>query len=357
MLVEIHQPETLSPTRLDKLLALGWFRTSSSISRIQYLCMNEAVGSVINIRARLQNYQFSKGFRKIIAQNNKRFAYIISKMTTVDDLKERLYQLQKHKFEIFVMDNLQIFLYDYQKAEDCLFNTYEVCVYDGDKLVAVSFFDLGKYSVASILGLYDADYQKYSLGTYTMLLEIEFAQKHGFRFYYPGYVVLGENGYSFGYKLRLANLQFRDSTGKWRSIEKLEKQKWIHQIFQAKRQEIENCFTTHCINYQYIIYPYFAIAQFITFEQCLMMPFFFKINIVDKDYLVLEYLMRTETYRLGFVSILDSIFFEMMTENVKLSEDFYLSAKYEQKPLKYDEILLEASSLEAIMHKLSAMGG
>ncbi len=351
MLVEIHQPETMSPARLDKLLAEGWFRNSSRVSRIQYLCMNEAVGSVINIRARLRDYSFSKGFRKILAQNNTRFTHIIRKITAVDHPKERLYQLQKHKFEIFVIDNLQVFLYDYLKAEDCLFDTYEVCVYDGEKLVAVSFFDVGNYSLASILGLYDPDYQKYSLGTYTLLLEIEFAQKHGFKFYYPGYVVLGENGYSFAYKLRLANLQFRDSEGKWCPISEIEKHRWIHQVFEEKRQEIEVSLRAHQLDYQYSLNPYFAVAQFIPFEQCLSMPFFFKLYLAGK-YWVLEYLMMTQTYRLGAVSTLDENFFEMITESTKLSEDFYQSKLYEQKPLKYDEILVESDSLPTILEKI-----
>ena len=34
-----------------------------------------------------------------------------------------------------------------------VFDTREVCVYDGDRLIAVSYFDLGEQSMASLLGL------------------------------------------------------------------------------------------------------------------------------------------------------------------------------------------------------------
>jgi arginine-tRNA-protein transferase len=354
MLVEVRQPKTISPAYLDKLLSAGWFRSSSSISRLQYLCMNEAIGSVINIRAKLKNYQFSKSSRKLLKQNKQRFTHTIGKITAIDEEKEHLYQQQKERFEIFIMDNLSVFLYDYAHQEDSVFDTYEVCVYDGDKLVAVSFFDVGAQSVASILGLYNADYQKYSLGTYTLLLEIEFAKEHHFTCFYPGYVILSEKGYAFEYKLRLENLQFRDSQGIWKHIKYLDQERWIHHLLQEQTQLTEDKLTAQKIDYQVFLYPYFAIAQFISYYQCVRTPIFFQINIPNEQHLILEYLIAEDIYRLGYVSELEDFFFEMMTESVKLSEKFYQSKKYMQKPLKYDAIVLETNSLEHIIESIQA---
>ncbi len=352
MLVEVRQPKTVSPAYLDKLLSAGWFRSSSSISRLQYLCINEAVGSVINIRAKLKNYHFSRSSRKLLSQNKQRFTHTIGKITTIDQHKERLYQQQKERFEIFIMDNLSVFLYDYIRQEDSVFDTYEVCVYDGDKLVAVSFFDVGAQSVASLLGLYDADYQKDSLGTYTLLLEIEFAKAHHFTCFYPGYVILSEKGYAFEYKLRLENLQFRDAQGVWKHISDLDQERWIHHVLQEQIQLTEDRLVSKKIDYQVFLYPYFAIAQFISYYQCVRTPVFFQINTANERYLILEYLIAEEYYRLGYVSDLEDFFFEMMTESVKLSEKFYQSKKYMQKPLKYDIIILETNSLENIIESI-----
>lgn len=312
--------------------------------------MNGAVGSVVNIRASLQYYTMSKSFRKILSQNKKRFSHVIRKITPIDHPKERLYQQQKDRFDIFVMDSLQIFLYDHADPAQCIFNTYEVCVYDGDKLVAVSFFDLGIQSVASILGLHDADYQKYSLGTYTLLLEIEFAKEKGFTCFYPGYILLSEKGISFEYKLRLDNLQFRNKQGLWKSIRYLKQEHWIHQSFQQKNELMAQYFTTHQIDYQLLLYPYFAIAKFIYFCQCVEMPSIFGIGEQrEQKLLIVEYLLERDSYRVGYVSILNDVFFSMMTENIILSKEIQSSANYMSAPLKYDDILLETPEIEEII--------
>jgi arginine-tRNA-protein transferase len=352
MLVEVYQPKELSAARLDKLLAGGWFRTSSSISRLQYLCISDTIGSVINIRAKLDNYEFSRSSRKLLTKNKQRFSYIIRK-ASVDDFKEMLYQQQKSRFEIFVMDNLSIFLYDYLDEEDSVFDTYEVCVYDADRLVAVSFFDLGSQAIASILGLYDAEYQKYSLGIYTMLLEIEYAKSKGFSCYYPGYVVKSDKGYVFDYKLRLNNLQFRDKFGVWKPIRDIENEYWIHQIIEEKHQQIKKLLAKYSIDYEEILYPYFAIASFISSDRCVGSAIYFRIGANHHhQQLVLEYLIDKNTFVLGFASPLNDFFFSLMVENVKLSDKFVNSGNYYKHPLKYDEVVISSSSLPKVIAKI-----
>ena len=68
-------------------------------------------------------------------------------------------------------------------AEDVLSNgrgqlaldTREVKIYDGDKLAAFSFFDKGQRSMYSKQGIYDPAYHQFSLGFFTMLVEIQYA--------------------------------------------------------------------------------------------------------------------------------------------------------------------------------------
>jgi leucyl-tRNA---protein transferase len=361
-LVEVFQPQALSAARLDILLSGGWFRSSSSISRLQYLCMNGAVGSIVNIRAKLEDYHFSKNFRKILSQNKKRFKHIIRQITPIDHPKERLYQQQKDKFDIFIMDSLQTFLYDYTNPTFSIFNTYEVCVYDKDELVAVSFFDLGIQSVASIIGLYDDDYHQYSLGTFTMLLEIEFAVAKGFSYFYPGYILLSERGIAFEYKLRLENLQFRDRQGSWRAIHELYQEHWIHQHFQEKRALLAKHLDSFRIDYQYFLYPYFAIAKFIDYYQCVEMPVFFCVGgyddtegLSEQKLLVVEHLIEKHLYRMGYVSVLNDVLVAIMTENIALSQEITNSNTYLTTPLKYESILLESNNLDEIIAMIKTL--
>jgi arginine-tRNA-protein transferase len=95
-----------------------------------------------------------------------------------------------------------------------VYNTYEFTVYDGAKLVAVSYFDLGEDSIASILGFYDPEYKAHSLGLYTMLMEVEYGKIQGFKYFYPGYVVPGYD--RFEYKLRIGPVDYYDlRSGDW----------------------------------------------------------------------------------------------------------------------------------------------
>jgi arginyl-tRNA--protein-N-Asp/Glu arginylyltransferase len=348
----------LSPARLDTLLSGGWFRSSSTISRLQYLCMDGAVGSVVNIRAKLEAHQMSKSFRKTLAQNKKRFTYLIRKITPIDHPKERLYQQNKEKFDVFVVNSLQTFLYDYSNPNFSIYSTYEVCVFDGEKLIAVSFFDVGLQSVASIIGLYDQDYQQYSLGIFTLLLEIEFAKANGFTCFYPGYIFLSEKGISFQYKLRLDQLQFRNLEGVWLPITQLKEENWIYKRFQENKIVLETHFEKYRIDYQYFLYPYFAIASVVNYCQCVEMPCVFGIRKSIKKnsyaaaierFLAVEYHIEKKLYRVGHVSILKDMMVNIITENITMSDEIKNSGNYLISPFKYEDILIETTDIEDVI--------
>lgn len=93
-------------------------------------------------------------------------------------------------------------------------NTQLIRIYDGDKLVAFSYFDVGQRVVYSKAGIYDPAYAADSLGIYTMLLEVDLAQRWKYDYYYPGYY--SPTFSAFDYKLTLGQMEFRDiSAGCW----------------------------------------------------------------------------------------------------------------------------------------------
>ena len=80
-----------------------------------------------------------------------------------------------------------------------IYNTHEINLFDGEKLIAVGYFDIGTRSAAGISSFYDPSYKKYSLGKYLIYLKMEYCQKMGFEYFYPGYFVPGYK--AFDYKL------------------------------------------------------------------------------------------------------------------------------------------------------------
>ena len=87
-----------------------------------------------------------------------------------------------------------------------IFDTLECVVYHGDDLVAFSFFDRGERGVYSKAGIYLPAYKAYSLGIYTMLLELEWCKSNGMEYYYPGYI--SPDTPLFDYKTKLGDVAF-----------------------------------------------------------------------------------------------------------------------------------------------------
>jgi len=223
MFTEKHQPHTIFSHDLDQYLERGWYRMGQTIFTTHFLFYRNSLYSAIWTRLPLENYQFRKSLRKIKNKNEKTFQTII-RPTDLNLEKENLYlEYQKH-FPEFRSPSLAAYLNDGHDTN--IFNSLEACVYDGDKLIAFSIFDIGAKSLASIIGVYSPDYQSYSLGFYTMLLEIQYGLDHDFTMYYPGYVVPGRP--KFDYKKRIGKpeeVQYFDlKTSNWLSISQLDEQ-------------------------------------------------------------------------------------------------------------------------------------
>jgi leucyl-tRNA---protein transferase len=91
----------------------------------------------------------------------------------------------------------------------------ETAVYEQEKLLAKSFFDVGADSISSVYGIFEPEITERSLGILTMLLEIDFAIKNGKKFYYHGYAYEGNSFYD--YKKRFRALERFDWQGNWES--------------------------------------------------------------------------------------------------------------------------------------------
>lgn len=220
MFAEKHYPQLILPEELDNYLGTGWYRMGQTIFTTHFLCFGEDFYSAIWVRLPIEGYRFRKNLQKLLNRNGRLFRTEVRKASLTPE-KERLFRRYKTSFPGILAPSLKDSLLD---GEDFnIFDTHEIAVYDRDKLIATSFFDLGKQSAASIMGIYDPAYSKYSLGFYTMLLEIAFCMEQGILHYYPGYVV---PGYSrFDYKLRIGDVEFFNlPDSQWKPYSKLEEQ-------------------------------------------------------------------------------------------------------------------------------------
>lgn len=207
---EIDAPEEISPGSYDRRLARGWFRTGSFLARASILCIEDTLREVVHIRLPLARHRPSKSRRRLIRRNRGRFRCEIGP-ARVDAARCDLYEQMKPRFVSPIARDLEPLVFG---LEPRIFDTRECAVYDADELVAVSYFDVGRASFASMLGLHAPEYARFGLGIYTMLEEIDAARASGARFYYPGFIVPGLAG--FDYKLSLGEVQFLGTDGRWR---------------------------------------------------------------------------------------------------------------------------------------------
>jgi arginyl-tRNA--protein-N-Asp/Glu arginylyltransferase len=111
-------------------------------------------------------------------------------------------------------------LLDEEDSNRNIFKTNCISIYDGGRLIAGGYFDIGQVASASILHFFDPEYKRYSLGKYLILLTIDFLKSNGFEFYYPGYVIAGNP--KMDYKLFLgkeAAYYFDPGTESWKIFE------------------------------------------------------------------------------------------------------------------------------------------
>lgn len=218
MHVRVVRPAHLSPDDLDEYLRQGWFRIGQAMMTCRVVQFDGELRPAIWTRLPIATHRFGKGTRRVLQKNGTRFRVEIGAVR-LDDEHEELYQRYRDVARGERSSSLWDFLYG--DSEHNVFDTREVRVFDGKRLVAFSWFDRGRSSVQSLIGVYEPEYARHSLGFYTMLLEVQYAAEQRLRHHYPGYVLRGDP--AMDYKLRLGNVEFLDPwTQVWKPIDDLD---------------------------------------------------------------------------------------------------------------------------------------
>jgi leucyl-tRNA---protein transferase len=345
MVVQYYYPQVLAPARLDAYLASGWFRNAYMMYRAKLICLNDDLFSVVNIRLRTNEYEPSKKLRKIERRCESRFTTIVRPMQ-LDQEKEALYQQHKNRFEGFIYGSLKYFFYGeigYHK----IFNTYEVCVYDGLQLVAVSFFDFGQTSAASLLGIFDQSYSKYSLGTFTMLKEVEYCMEQGMEFYYPGYIL--DKSSVFDYKLKVGEMQYYNwRTKRWRKSHPTVNMPSDAEKVKANINKIKIELSKAEIEYKEYMYPLFSVGYLDSYY--VRSPIFISCRHEENlpPRFIIEYWLDEDCFTLSTVQKTP---FVNNPDMMEISDSFYSKHNYFDL-LMYKQVLITSSKINDIVHEL-----
>ena len=208
-------PDELPGSDLDKLLALGWYRMNQTIFTSSHVGLDE-IYRVHWLRYLIWDIKIHSSHKRIRSRN-KTFHHIIQDFTAIRADHTELHQRYYAFIDFDGALSIEECLFGEQPSTKNIYNTKCITVYDQDQLVAVGYFDVGDKAAASILHFFDPLYKKYSLGKYLILLTIDYLKLNGFDFYYPGYVVEGND--KMNYKLFLGKQEaqyFDPLTGSWK---------------------------------------------------------------------------------------------------------------------------------------------
>lgn len=251
MLAQSYSPHELAPHELDLFLANGWFRQGCVIFTTNFLRNKNLIHSAIWLRIDLLAFIPTKTHQKL-QKLNTNFRTVFRPFL-LNEIHEILFAKYKTVITFEAAISLQDLLY-YQQTDN-IYDTWEVNIYDHDKLIAVGIFDVGETASMGITCFYDPDYQKYSLGKYLMFLKMQYVKNKGMTHFYPGY--FSPNYPIFDYKLDLAKPfteYFELSSYTWKPIREYSVLDAPIEVISLKLKELQNCLAEK--NVRTILYNY-----------------------------------------------------------------------------------------------------
>ena len=206
---QAFEADRVTPAQLDTLLANGWRHFGTYFFRYNLGMVGDEIRLVTPLRIRLSEFSFSKSQRRVLRENAD--LTVTFEPLAIDSEAEELFHRHKQRFDHFPPDTIYEFLAPDSESSPC--ETKQIRVFDKDRFVTVSYFDVGERSCSGVYAIFDPAEAKRGLGIFTMLKEIEYAIDNGKEFYYQGYAYEGESFYD--YKKRFRETEVFDWNGRW----------------------------------------------------------------------------------------------------------------------------------------------
>ena len=163
-------------------------------------------------RVDVQKFVWRDSFKRVLKRGDRSLT-IRAGRPIIDELRLSIFNLHRTQRGLGDADS-QYRIEDYESflVDTCLPQTIELSFWKGDVLVGIAIVDCGRTSISAVYTFFDPIHSKLSLGSYSILKQIEYARNSGKQYAYLGMVVL-ENQH-LNYKTRFTP-QERWIQGKW----------------------------------------------------------------------------------------------------------------------------------------------
>jgi len=197
----------ISLIQADQRLAEGHRRTGEFV--YQTNCPNCSACEPIRIDC--PQFIFSRNHRRVINKGNRKFSQVIGPLQS-DPQRISLFNKHRRLRSLAKKDtDIDVEEYVWGFVRSC-FESFEISYWLDDQLVCLAVCDLGANSMSAVYTFFDPDLKSDSLGTYSILKQIEYCREHHLDSLYLGYYVAGSK--HMQYKSRFTPHE-RLIDGKW----------------------------------------------------------------------------------------------------------------------------------------------
>ena len=199
-----------SPEEMDRFWAEGWRHFGIFFFRYRTAVHGKKTFTVLPLRLDVSRFALTRSLKRVVAMNRDLTSLI--RPASVDKVKKALFLKHRLRFKENVPTSLSNFLSPLPATVPC--RNFELCIYLGKQLTAVTFLDLGQTATSAVYAMFDPGEAKRSLGILMMLQSIQFTREQGYRYYYPGYAY--REPFAYDYKKRFLGLEYLDWQTGWK---------------------------------------------------------------------------------------------------------------------------------------------
>lgn len=199
----------VAPEEMDELWAAGWRHFGTDFFRYS-IVLHRGMKTVLPLRVELAKFTPSRSQKRVLARN--RDLRVIIRDSFIDAEKVAIFERHKQRFKENIPDSLYGFLSSRPATVPC--TNREIAVYAGERLIAVTFLDIGHEATSGVYAIFEPDESRRSLGIFSILECIRYSRELGCKYYYPGYAYREPSVYD--YKKQLAGLEYLEWGGGWK---------------------------------------------------------------------------------------------------------------------------------------------
>lgn len=189
--------ESCSTAAYQSLLERGWRR----FGHLHFHPICDGCKKCESVRIVVDGFELSKSMRKVKTKNKN--TKIILGRPSVNEEKLTLfnsYHAERSESKGWNQKQTSEQEYLQMLVDGANEFAYEVCYYIDDKLAGVDYIDVAEDGISAVYFISEPEFAKYSLGVYSILIQIELSRRLGLKYIYLGYAV--RENKSLAYKFR-----------------------------------------------------------------------------------------------------------------------------------------------------------